>query len=117
MLSLKKSALSKLTLLRNTRTFTSSALVRQTQGSVNGSASRSADGKYHIIDHEYDCVVIGAGGAGLRAAFGLAEAGYKTACISKLFPPDPTLLLLRVVSMPPWEICTRITGNGICTIL
>ncbi|AJS33331.1 Sdh1p [Saccharomyces cerevisiae YJM451] len=86
MLSLRKSALSKLTLLRNTRTFTSSALVRQTQGSVNGSASRSADGKYHIIDHEYDCVVIGAGGAGLRAAFGLAEAGYKTACISKLFP-------------------------------
>ncbi|ONH71891.1 Succinate dehydrogenase [ubiquinone] flavoprotein subunit, mitochondrial [Saccharomyces cerevisiae] len=86
MLSLKKSALSKLALLRNTRTFTSSALVRQTQGSVNGSASRSADGKYHIIDHEYDCVVIGAGGAGLRAAFGLAEAGYKTACISKLFP-------------------------------
>ena len=86
MLSLKKSALSKLTLPRNTRTFTSSALVRQTQGSVNGSASRSADGKYHIIDHEYDCVVIGAGGAGLRAAFGLAEAGYKTACISKLFP-------------------------------
>ncbi|AJS48645.1 Sdh1p [Saccharomyces cerevisiae YJM1388] len=86
MLSLKKSALSKLTLLRNTRTFTSSALVRQTQGSVNGCASRSADGKYHIIDHEYDCVVIGAGGAGLRAAFGLAEAGYKTACISKLFP-------------------------------
>ena len=86
MLSLKKTALSKLTLLRNTRTFTSSALVRQTQGSVNGSASRSADGKYHIIDHEYDCVVIGAGGAGLRAAFGLAEAGYKTACISKLFP-------------------------------
>ena len=86
MLSLKKSALSKLTLLRNTRTFTSSALVRQTQGSVNGSASRSADGKYHIIDHDYDCVVIGAGGAGLRAAFGLAEAGYKTACISKLFP-------------------------------
>ncbi|QHS74453.1 succinate dehydrogenase flavoprotein subunit SDH1 [Saccharomyces paradoxus] len=86
MLSLKKSALSKLALLRNTRTFASSALVRQTQGSIDGSASRSADGKYHIIDHEYDCVVIGAGGAGLRAAFGLAEAGYKTACISKLFP-------------------------------
>ena len=42
--------------------------------------------KYHVIDHEYDCVVVGAGGAGLRAAFGLAEAGFKTACISKLFP-------------------------------
>lgn len=37
-------------------------------------------------DHEYDAIVIGAGGAGLRAAFGLAEAGFNTACISKLFP-------------------------------
>lgn len=37
-------------------------------------------------DHEYDAVVVGAGGSGLRAAFGLAEAGFKTACISKLFP-------------------------------
>ena len=43
-------------------------------------------GKYNVIDHEYDCLVVGAGGAGLRAAFGLAEAGFKTACISKLFP-------------------------------
>ncbi|KKA30663.1 hypothetical protein TD95_002668 [Thielaviopsis punctulata] len=42
--------------------------------------------KYSVIDHEYDAVVVGAGGAGLRAAFGLAEAGFKTACISKLFP-------------------------------
>ena len=37
-------------------------------------------------DHEYDAIVVGAGGAGLRAAFGLAEAGFNTACISKLFP-------------------------------
>lgn len=86
MLSLKNSTLSKLAVFKSARTFSSSALVRQTQGSVNGSTSTSADGKYHIIDHEYDCVVVGAGGAGLRAAFGLAEAGYKTACISKLFP-------------------------------
>lgn len=42
--------------------------------------------KYTIIDHEYDAVVVGAGGAGLRAAMGCAEAGLKTACISKLFP-------------------------------
>lgn len=42
--------------------------------------------KYTVIDHTYDAIVVGAGGAGLRAAFGLAEAGYKTACISKLFP-------------------------------
>jgi succinate dehydrogenase / fumarate reductase, flavoprotein subunit len=41
---------------------------------------------YPIIDHTYDVIVIGAGGAGLRATLGLAEAGLKTACISKLFP-------------------------------
>ncbi|KAI1105271.1 succinate flavoprotein subunit [Jackrogersella minutella] len=42
--------------------------------------------KYPVIDHEYDALVVGAGGSGLRAAFGLAEAGFNTACISKLFP-------------------------------
>ena len=41
---------------------------------------------YPIIDHEYDVLVVGAGGSGLRAAVGLAEAGLKTACISKVFP-------------------------------
>jgi len=41
---------------------------------------------YTIVDHQYDAVVVGAGGAGLRAAFGLAEHGFKTACITKLFP-------------------------------
>ena len=38
--------------------------------------------KYEIIDHEYDAIVVGAGGSGLRAAVGLSEAGLKTACIS-----------------------------------
>lgn len=42
--------------------------------------------QYPVIDHTYDAIVVGAGGAGLRAAFGLAEAGLNTACISKLFP-------------------------------
>ncbi len=41
---------------------------------------------YQIIDHHYDVVVIGAGGSGLRATLGSAEAGLKTACISKVFP-------------------------------
>ena len=41
---------------------------------------------YEFIDHDYDVVVVGAGGAGLRATFGLAEVGLKTACITKVFP-------------------------------
>lgn len=41
---------------------------------------------YDIIDHTYDVVVIGAGGAGLRATLGMAAEGLKTACISKVFP-------------------------------
>ena len=41
---------------------------------------------YEFIDHTYDVVVVGAGGSGLRAALGAAQAGLKTACISKVFP-------------------------------
>jgi succinate dehydrogenase / fumarate reductase, flavoprotein subunit len=41
---------------------------------------------YKIIDHTYDTVVVGAGGSGLRATMGAAEAGLKTACITKVFP-------------------------------
>ena len=49
--------------------------------------STNMNGKeYSFIDHNYDVVVVGAGGAGLRAALGCAEAGLKTACISKVFP-------------------------------
>ena len=46
---------------------------------VNGRA-------YPIEDHHYDVVVVGAGGAGLRATFGMAEKGLRTACITKVFP-------------------------------
>jgi succinate dehydrogenase / fumarate reductase, flavoprotein subunit len=41
---------------------------------------------YEIIEHEYDVVVVGAGGAGLRATLGMGAAGLKTACITKVFP-------------------------------
>ncbi|MEO0573938.1 MAG: succinate dehydrogenase flavoprotein subunit [Pseudomonadota bacterium] len=42
--------------------------------------------EYEFVDHTYDVVVVGAGGAGLRATFGLAEAGFATACVTKVFP-------------------------------
>ncbi len=41
---------------------------------------------YSITDHEFDVIVVGAGGAGLRATFGMAQKGLNTACISKVFP-------------------------------
>lgn len=41
---------------------------------------------YNWVDHKYDVVVVGAGGAGLRAALGAAQAGLKTACVTKVFP-------------------------------
>jgi succinate dehydrogenase / fumarate reductase flavoprotein subunit len=41
---------------------------------------------YKIIDHNYDVIVVGAGGAGLRATFGMAAEGLSTACITKVFP-------------------------------
>lgn len=41
---------------------------------------------YKIIDHTYDVVVVGAGGAGLRATMGMGQAGFRTACITKVFP-------------------------------
>ena len=41
---------------------------------------------YEIIDHDYDVVVVGAGGAGLRATLGMTAAGLKTACVTKVFP-------------------------------
>ncbi len=41
---------------------------------------------YKIIEHEYDVIVVGAGGSGLRATLGMAERGLKTACLSKVFP-------------------------------
>ncbi|WP_068311372.1 succinate dehydrogenase flavoprotein subunit [Polycladidibacter hongkongensis] len=57
-------------------------MAEQTQKSaanINGRA-------YEFIDHNFDVIVVGAGGAGLRATLGMAEQGLKTACISKVFP-------------------------------
>jgi succinate dehydrogenase / fumarate reductase flavoprotein subunit len=57
-------------------------------GKTNGAAGVVAiKGRaYPIVDHTYDVVVVGAGGAGLRATLGCAEAGLRTACVTKVFP-------------------------------
>ncbi|KAG2041756.1 minor succinate dehydrogenase isozyme, Sdh1p [Suillus americanus] len=76
-------------LLRPQRAFSTSLPVRRVVASnpVKAEEVKSwSSGKYPLIEHEYDAIVVGAGGAGLRAAFGLAEAGFNTACITKLFP-------------------------------
>lgn len=55
----------------------------------DGKATKVSDGvskHYPLVDHTYDAVVVGAGGAGLRAAYGLVAEGFKTAVITKLFP-------------------------------
>lgn len=53
----------------------------------NAKVNTSAISKeYPIVDHTFDAIVVGAGGAGLRAAFGLVAEGFKTAVITKLFP-------------------------------
>ncbi|KAL7581163.1 hypothetical protein ACA910_005952 [Epithemia clementina (nom. ined.)] len=60
---------------------------RLSAASITGRClSSKVVGDYTVVDHEYDAVVVGAGGSGLRAAMGLSEAGFKTACITKLFP-------------------------------
>lgn len=43
-------------------------------------------GSYRVVDNTYDAVVVGAGGADLRAAIGLSELRFNTVCITKLFP-------------------------------
>jgi len=64
-------------------------MAEASSGKSNGAGSGTVTiggNAYTIIDHEYDVVVVGAGGAGLRATFGMAAKGLKTACITKVFP-------------------------------
>ena len=61
-------------------------------------------GDYTVVDHTYDAVVVGAGGAGLRAAFGLASQGFKTACITKLFPTRSHTVAAQVQSLSRYFI-------------
>lgn len=55
-----------------------------------------------MVDHTYDAVVVGAGGAGLRAAIGLSEHGFNTACITKLFPTRSHTVAAQVRGIPTY---------------
>ncbi len=58
-----------------------------TNGASNGRETFAINGRvYPIEDHTFDVMVVGAGGAGLRAVVGCAQAGLRTACITKVFP-------------------------------
>jgi succinate dehydrogenase flavoprotein subunit len=61
---------------------TSEFRAASSQTSENGRMAKA----YEIIDHNYDVVIVGAGGAGLRAALGMAASGLRTACVTKVFP-------------------------------
>ena len=71
---------------------------------------------YKIIDHEYDVVVLGAGGSGLRAAVGLSEAGLKTACISKVFPTRSHTSAAQGGISAALGIWEKMIGGGTCMI-
>ena len=66
-------------------------------GAQNGGAPKTNGRAYPIEDHSYDVVIVGAGGSGLRAVVGCAEAGLKTACITKVFPTRS-----HTVAETPW---------------
>ncbi|XP_070504015.1 succinate dehydrogenase [ubiquinone] flavoprotein subunit, mitochondrial [Chironomus tepperi] len=73
--------------LLKTLSLTSARSLHYTVGNNNAKPNANAiSNSYQVIDHEYDAVVVGAGGAGLRAAFGLVAEGFKTAVVTKLFP-------------------------------
>ncbi len=65
--------------------------------------------------HDYDVVVVGAGGAGLRATLGMAEQGLRTACITKVFPTRSHTVAAQGGSRPHWATWGRTAGSGTCT--
>ncbi len=82
---------------------------------TNGSAPKTNGRAYPIEDHSYDVVVVGAGGSGLRAALGCAEAGLKTACITKVFPTRSHTVAAQGGISASSATWARTTGAGTCT--
>ncbi|STI19011.1 succinate dehydrogenase flavoprotein subunit [Escherichia coli] len=64
---------------------------------------------------EFDAVVIGAGGAGMRAALQISQSGQPVRCYLKSSRPVPIPFLRKAALPLRWVIPMKITGNGICT--
>ena len=80
-------------------------------GANGGSAAPAFNGRaYPIEDHNYDVVIVGAGGAGLRAVVGCSEAGLRTACITKVFPTRSHTVAAQGGISAPWATWARTTG-------
>ena len=60
-------------------------------------ATAASTREYPVVDHDYDACVVGAGGAGLRAAFGLVQEGFKTAVITKVCTESTTYGVTKVL--------------------
>jgi FAD binding domain len=82
----KAAALKSSATVTATRTFAGNSVISGGSRSTPSASSPSVIGDYTVVDHEYDAIVVGSGGSGLRAAMGLSEAGFRTACVTKLFP-------------------------------
>ena len=66
----------------------------------------------------FDAVIVGGGGSGMRAALQLAQSGYKTAVITKVFPQDHILYPLKAASLALLLVMIQmINGSGICMTL
>lgn len=71
---------------------------------------------YEYETHEYDVVIVGAGGAGLRATLGMAEQGLRTACVTKVFPTRSHTVAAQGGIAASLSNMGLITGSGICMI-
>ena len=67
---------------------------------------------YEYETHEYDVVVVGAGGAGLRATLGMAEQGLRTACVTKVAASQPSGRAMSVMVAATWRDSCRIRRYG-----
>jgi hypothetical protein len=96
---------------------TAATISRRSFASNNKPIVDSIKGDYTVVDHEYDAVVVGAGGSGLRAAMGLSEAGFKTACVTKLFPTRSHTVAAQGginAALGKFGVCRRSFGFCFC---